>query len=197
MRHALLLLAGLPLMLAAQQSHTIVATDFEFTPELLHIAPADTVWIHLNPGHSFREVTGSAWIDNETTPVGAFDFGPFDVTDSSHFLVLTSPHDTLYYICVPHASMGMKGRIVVDDAPIGFAEQPVTTLRLVPSGHDLRLWDAAPGMLARAVDLNGRNHPLLVEGTLLRTDGLVPGLYVVEVTHANGDPLLVQRVVLE
>lgn len=186
------------LLAGAQQSHTIVANDFTFTPDLLTVAPGDTIWLALGAGHSFTEVTGAAWQANESTPVGFFDIGPFPQADDSHYIILDVNTDTLYYVCVPHIAMGMKGRIVVDETAIGLAENAaIRELRLVPEGRDLRLWNIWPGALARAVDMAGRSHPLLITGSLLHTAHLPPGTLVVEVAQPDGTPVLTQRVVLQ
>ena len=87
--------------------HTVTNSGFTFTPSLLTVNAGDTVRFQLDSIHNAVEVSQATWDANGNTSNGGFavDFGGGDV-------VFNTP-GTYYYVCTVHASMGMKGRIVV------------------------------------------------------------------------------------
>ena len=87
--------------------HTVMNMGFSFSPSLLTINAGDTVRFNLDSNHNAVEVSQTTWNANGNTPNGGFSvgFGGGDV-------VFNTP-GTFYYVCQPHASGGMKGRIVV------------------------------------------------------------------------------------
>ena len=68
MRTILLVLALLGTTLHAQVTHTLVASDFQFEPDLLTISSGDTVHIILGAGHSFTQVSAGTWNLNQGAP---------------------------------------------------------------------------------------------------------------------------------
>ena len=88
-------------------THTIVNDGFAFSPDALTITLGDTVVFNLASIHTAREVSKATWDANGTTSDGGFDL-PF----GGGTVVLTTVGDH-YYVCVPHASLGMKGVITV------------------------------------------------------------------------------------
>src|SRR5712671_2671827 len=88
-------------------THTISTSGFTFTPDSITIASDDTVVFALSLMHTAREVSKATWDANDTVSNGGFDL-PFGGGTA-----MPSGLGTHYYVCVPHASIGMKGRIVV------------------------------------------------------------------------------------
>lgn len=86
---------------------TIVNIDFVFSPDSLVVVAGDTVHFVLDDMHKPREVSGAVWLANDTVSNGGFDL-PYG--SSSVVLREVGKH---YYVCVPHASIAMKGVIVV------------------------------------------------------------------------------------
>jgi len=86
---------------------TVVNINTTFSPDEVHINPGDTIIFSIGSTHNVVEVSEETWNANGNTSNGGFtlDFGGGE-------LVLNSP-GTYYYVCEPHASLGMKGIIVV------------------------------------------------------------------------------------
>jgi plastocyanin len=91
-------------------THTITNSGFTFSPSAITINVGDTVHFVLASIHSAREVDQATWNAGGTTSNGGFDLPLGGGT-----AVLTQA-GTHYYVCVPHASIGMKGTITVNSA---------------------------------------------------------------------------------
>jgi plastocyanin len=88
-------------------THTITSSGFTFVPNNITINLGDTLNFSLESIHNAREVSLTTWNSNGTTSNGGFE-----VPLSGGIVVLTEVR-TYYYVCVPHASFGMKGTITV------------------------------------------------------------------------------------
>ncbi len=88
-------------------THTIISSGFTFVPDNITINLGDTLNFSLGSTHNAREVSLVTWNSNGTTSNGGFE-----VPLGGGIVVLTEVR-TYYYVCVPHASFGMKGTIVV------------------------------------------------------------------------------------
>lgn len=195
----LLLLVGLSGQ--AQTNHTITAVDFEFLPLDLTITAGDTVYLNLGPGHGFREITANAWDLNVTTPAIGYDFGPYDVLNTENFIVLTAAPDTLHYICVPHATMGMKGRIFVQEASIGMDDPEARSTRFFPNPTTGTVWlSPAPAgaITARTTDSLGRTSVMRVSpGGRTEAGGLSDGPYHIAFMDGDGKVITQGRLIVQ
>jgi plastocyanin len=103
------------LFLSAQYSygavHTVSATNTQFTfnPSTVTANVGDTVAFSLGSIHTASQVDSATWAANSSSPHIGFSFG-----GGIHGVQVASP-GIYYYICDNHASMGMKGRIIVTD----------------------------------------------------------------------------------
>ena len=97
-----------------QQSHTIIATDHEFNPDTLYMDSGDTVRLTSIGYHSTTSVDSTDWVDSISNHNGEFWLG-FGAPTFDEYFVLNTP-GKYYYVCDPHASMGMRGLIYVDMA---------------------------------------------------------------------------------
>ena len=91
-------------------THTIVNSGFSFSPSTLTINLGDTVKFVLASIHDAREVSQTTWNANGTTSNGGFE------TPFGGGTVLLTQIGTHYYVCVPHASSGMKGQIIINSS---------------------------------------------------------------------------------
>jgi plastocyanin len=90
---------------------TINNVGFTFSPSSVTISNGDSVNFSLESAHNALEVSEATWNANGNTPLtGGFEtpFGgglvlPSNLTVGTH-----------YYVCQPHASLGMKGIIIVE-----------------------------------------------------------------------------------
>lgn len=91
----------------------ITNSGFTFSPATLTILEGDTVVFDLDSDHNSAEVSEATWNANGNTPLAGgwiTQFGggmvlPANLTFGTHF-----------YVCQPHAFMGMKGKIMVERA---------------------------------------------------------------------------------
>jgi len=89
---------------------TVNNSSNTFTPDEISINQGDTVKFSIGGIHNVVEVSQQTWEANEATSNGGFtlDFG-------GGVLVFNTP-GTYYYVCEPHASVGMKG--IIEVSPI-------------------------------------------------------------------------------
>lgn len=94
---------------AFQVSHQVQTSGMTFDPDTLSISVLDTVFFSGLGNHDVTEVDQATYLANGNTSNGGFTY----LMDTFH--IFTEP-GTYYYVCSPHANMGMKGMItVVDD----------------------------------------------------------------------------------
>jgi plastocyanin len=87
---------------------TVTNSGFTFTPDSISISVNDTVVFQLASIHNVIEVSKSTWDANGNTQLpGGFSLP----LGGGQLTGLTS--GLHYYVCGPHASLGMKGRIYV------------------------------------------------------------------------------------
>lgn len=119
---------------------TIINSGFTFSPDTVTINVGDSVEFVIASNHKVEEVSQASWNANGSTALPGFSTGfsgglvlPADLTIGTH-----------YYVCVPHASMGMKGVIIVQ-TPTGLAEnQEQTGISIYPNPSNGR-FNLSPG----------------------------------------------------
>jgi plastocyanin len=99
--------------------NVVISSGFTFQPETLSVDSSDTVRFVLDPMHYAREVDSVTWAANDTVSNGGFETAP-----GGGDPIMSVP-GTHHYVCVPHASIGMKGVLVVSAA--GALDLPVAT----------------------------------------------------------------------
>lgn len=114
---------------ASGASVTIISSGFTFSPNEVTINAGDTVNFQLGGAHNAVEVNETTWNANGSTALaGGFSvsFGGGQVTG-----LTAGIH---FYVCQPHASIGMKGKITVN-APsgIGDNEPVVSKINIFPN----------------------------------------------------------------
>lgn len=137
------------------------------------------------------EVDEATWNANGNTWNGGFNFD-----GGTHELTLDIP-GTYYYVCVPHASGGMKGRIIVES---NTGVQGLTGLTPAkaypnPASTELIITVSEPAQ-AQLIDATGR---LVLQRTLQGNDRLpvaeVPqGTYLLRLLDLSGRLLGTQSV---
>ena len=105
----ILFLLALTFTIKAQNTHTIHASDYNiFSPSQLTIQINDTVYFENLSSHNAVEVSEETYNTNGTLPNGGFSIY------NDGYLVFNDV-GTYFYVCTPHAMMGMKGYIIVED----------------------------------------------------------------------------------
>lgn len=186
----------LPLAFAfAAQAQSIATSGFTFSPSLLTVQAGATINLSIGGGHTMTQVSEATWNANGNTPLsGGFNYG-----SGTHQLQLNIP-GTYYYVCSPHASSGMKGRIVVETTT-GLAEREQAAVQVFPNpANDLLTVSGALAGRGTAVlfDLDGREAmraPVPANGQLA-VAAVPAGAYVLQLLDAEGRSALRQRVVI-
>jgi plastocyanin len=175
-------------------SHKIISVGFTFSPATLTISAGDEVEFELETSHNAVQVSKATWDANGSTSNGGFGV-PF----GGGKVVLTTP-GTYYYVCSPHASMGMKGVITVSGVT-GIQEKSNIRGNLLsifpnPATDFFNLSFEVPATSLVAIDLldiTGRKVRSLVSSKFSTGDytlrvpleGLIPGRYFVRYQHED------------
>jgi len=181
----------LPCMLAsaslmAQTTHTISTVGTSFSPALVNAVEGDEIDLTIAAPHTFTQVDEATWNANGNTPNGGYNFSA-----GSHSFTVTEP-GTIWYVCSPHASMGMKGRIVVS-INTGVDELGSDGIALAPNPATdvVRFTGLAGTVQADLFDTKGaRVLSRTVANGTLDVSSMLPGSYVCVVRGADGTPLL-------
>ena len=163
-------------------AQTINQSGFSFSPATLTVDAGDEITTTIGSPLTCTEVTEATWNANGNTSNGGFNFSA-----GTHTLTLTIP-GTYYYVCQPHASMGMKGQIIVNSTT-GVEENNATTaLRIFPNpaSTEVQVTTAQPGQVITLIDAQGREALRQVVNSSGRLDlsALEPGNYAVLLTNA-------------
>jgi len=101
---------------ASGNSVTITESGFTFSPDNVTINSGDTIIFQLTNIHDALEVSEATWTANGTTALAGGFSVPFGGGEVTGLAV-----GTHYYVCTVHASLGMKGKITVNESS-GIAE---------------------------------------------------------------------------
>jgi len=156
-----------------------------FSPNSITITLGDEVVFTLSSVHNVVEVSQSTWDTNGSSPLsGGFQLGFGGGTVQAAQLGVGSH----YYVCAPHAAMGMKGIIIVQVATsieensllkgLTVFPNPSSSLISITVGKD------DVNSFYQIIDLIGRevlNGKLTSETTQVDVSNLKPGTYLVKV----------------
>jgi len=97
---------------------TVANSANTFTPATISINLGDDVNFNIANAHDAREVSEATWNTSGTTALSGGFQTPFGggLVSASQLGV-----GTHYYVCTPHASLGMLGRIIVQNLTTGIA----------------------------------------------------------------------------
>ena len=96
-------------------SQTITALGMAFSPDTINCNVGDTITFQLaGTSHNAVEISESDWLNNiGSNPIGGINIG----TGQTNMFTPITPR-TYYYICQPHAAIGMKGVIIANNPPV-------------------------------------------------------------------------------
>ncbi len=190
---SIILLAGAT---QAQTTHQLTNAGLTFNPSVLTIQSGDSVHLVLSSPHTCTQVSQATWNANGNTPNGGFNFSA-----GTHTFSLSIP-GTYYYVCIPHASSGMKGQIIVLGPNSVDDTEATGSQRAFPNPAstfvNLDASVAVPGSSLVFFDLSGKKALQVapVVTPTVNIDGLAPGTYLMVVSNAQGAMLLQERVVI-
>jgi plastocyanin len=184
----------LNLMLATyafgQQTFTVTASDFVFSPDVINAQVGDNIVFNTGTRHPVLQVTEAAFQVNGNTAVsGGFSFpsgsGTFTPQEAG----------TYYYICINHFSMGMKGKIVItqsvgiqyvtNDMEIELYPNPVVDYLYVKGPSEMRQGRIEIFDLAGKSVLSFSNSDPLNENRSLDLRNLNKGMYMAKITSTD------------
>jgi plastocyanin len=133
MKKQLLLLAALVGFTFSSYAGNVIITNSgnTFTPDTVQITLGDTVIFNISASHNAREVSQATWMANGNTALS----GGFETPFGGDTIVPTSVGE-MYYVCSPHASMGMKGYIKVVANTAGIDDAKSITMQIMQSVAD-------------------------------------------------------------
>jgi plastocyanin len=103
------------------KTYTISNVGYTFSPSTLPINVGDTVVFSLANIHDAVEVNKDVWDAEGNTSNGGFSVGYGGGT------VIFNTAGIFYYVCQPHASLGMRGEIIVNSSTsINIDNKPFT-----------------------------------------------------------------------
>jgi len=116
-------------MTAFCTTHIVTTPGFEFAPANITILFGDSVRFNIGGIHKVEEVSEATWNANNNTPLPGYNtpFGgglilPAQLTPGTH-----------WYVCVPHASSGMKGMIIVENVLSSSNQPTASAFNLFPN----------------------------------------------------------------
>ena len=179
---------------AASQAQVIQPSGFTWSPSTLTVFAGTEITFIVNGNHHAREVSEATWNANGTTSNGGFDF-----LTGTHSLTLTVP-GVYYYVCVPHASMGMKGRIIVEtNVGVNESTSPVFGIAPNPASNEITVnFVPAHGMQLSLVDMSGREvlRSSLTASSRIGIGHLAAGNYNALLLDAQGTITEQQRITI-
>jgi plastocyanin len=181
---------------------TISNSGFSFTPATITINLGDSVNFGITASHDAREVSMATWNVNGSSALpGGFQ------TPFGGGLVLPAQLGlgTHYYVCTPHASSGMKAKIIVQNSTTGIAEnQSQTNLTVYPNPSNGKFQFALEGSQVlknckmEIYNVQGVRicHSLIMNTkTDIDLSNQPNGIYFVK--FFNGQTILTKKIVIE
>ena len=168
----------------SQSNHTISASGMSFSPAELTIEIGDTVTF-INAG-GFHNVNGNQ--SSFSTNPESFGNQTGTGWTFQHVFNIVGEYD---YQCDPHAGMGMKGKITVQNATsiqsLNFGSNP--TIYPNPFQNEISIKDCKGGQLT-LFNIIGKveiNESIKTNNYALITNHLPKGIYFYEIIQVNKD----------
>jgi plastocyanin len=181
----LILFGALTLMVlgfASGASVTITNSGFTFSPDIITINIGDTVNFQLAGIHNAVEVSEATWNSNGSTPLPGFSLplGGGQVTG-----LTAGVH---FYVCVPHSSLGMKGKITVN-GPSGINDlaPSISKINIYPNPTSGKFTLQFSGSDSQAGSLTGNDQQSRLEIFNILGDKIanMPGVVSQELTEVD------------
>lgn len=109
-------------------SYTITPSGTTWSPATLTVNIGDEITIQGSSLHPAVEVDQSTWTANGTTSLST----GWGVKTADYTFTITT-NNTIYFVCQVHASMGMKGQIIVAGTGVNEITTAVQSLNVFPN----------------------------------------------------------------
>lgn len=179
--------------------------DFVFSPNNTTINAGDTLVFSLASIHNAVEVSKATYDANGSTPMA----GGFSVPKGGGQVTLTTP-GIHYFVCQPHASMGMKGIINVNSITTGVSSVSANDFGLKISPNpasdylkisyyiesvsfvNLNLFDAVGNKLA---NITSEYRGIGVHEETYAIKNLKPGVYFISLSNDNNRSIVKKLII--
>ncbi len=178
----------------AQTTYELTNMGTTFDPPSINMVAGDSIHLVLPQPHTCTQVDEGTWMNNENTPNGGFNFPSGEQT-----FVLDVP-GTYFYVCTPHANMGMKGQFIVS-INMDVQERPneeIGQLYPDPASQYVTLAGIKAGSSVVVYDLKGQIalQTTVSSSSIMDVSGLNAGTYVVLVQDEQGKAILRKHFVI-
>ena len=179
---------------SAQTTYQLTNEGLTFSPSTITAQEGDSIHLVLGNPHTCTEVSLATWNANGNTSNGGFNYA-----SGEHTFALNTA-GTYYYVCIPHAGMGMKGMFIVESS-VGVPEQEanaVLQLSPNPANTSVHITGVASGQRIQVREVTGK----VVLDTLLADDGMVDvstlrtGNYSIAVRDEQGNLVAAERITI-
>jgi len=168
----------------------VVNSGFTFSPSTITVNVGDTVSFSLASVHNVAEVSQATYLANGNTQLQGGFSTPFG---GGLVFTATLTTGTHWYVCKPHASMGMKGKIIVQSAT-GIAENILSSrISVYPNPFRSKVNINLNQIVRGTLMLSNSFGEALLQ-TQINTSGLTldlgdkpSGVYFIAVTDAAGN----------
>ena len=165
---------------------TITNSGYSFTPDTITITYGDTVSFSLESIHNAVEVSQDTWDANGNTPLASGFSLPLGGGSVFPDLLSVGTH---WYVCSPHASLGMKGVIIVEGATTAIKViQPQLNVSFYPNPVNdivtIRSSEEVVGSPYSFTDLTGRQiltGKLNDESVSIDISSFETGIYLLQI----------------
>lgn len=180
----------------AQITHELTNSGTTFSPSVITMQAGDSIHLVLPNPHTCTQVSQATWEANGNTSNGGFNF-----PSGEHTFSLSVP-GTYYFVCIPHASMGMKGQIIVEDNTGVQEAMDLSAIQLAPNParDEVHITGTEKGQTVEVFDAALRKVLVARPGPDGRVDvsPLKAGNYQVTINDAHGQwsktmPLVIVR----
>lgn len=118
-----------------------------FTIDTLYVNVGDSVNFQIGASHNAVEVSQATWLANGTISNGGFSVG------FGGGGIIINTIGTYYYVCQPHAGLGMKGIIIATNNP--FSYNWYNASNVLVSTNDSLISDSCGPFYVKVFDHNG------------------------------------------
>ena len=190
-KQLLLIIASFAFTFHAYATQVIVTNSGNnFVPANITINLGDTVVFATTMAHNARQVSLATYTANDTVALpGGFE------TPYGGGMVIPSSAGIMYYVCVPHAAMGMKGTITVNT--LGIESNHSISMQIMQSVSEqyLKLFvtgGAAGQMHVEMLNLSGQVVKTInveLNGdestTIVQVGDMPKGVYMIRWSYGN------------
>ncbi len=166
--------------LGFSKTHIITSSGLTFSPITLSVNPTDTIEFKIGDFHNAVQVSKETWETDKTTALsGGFNL-PFG---GGTVLAKDLVEGNVYYVCTPHASLGMKGTIEVKPA--------TKTDSMINILEGEWLWTSSTGGICGCTLPGDKSKKYVFEKHLSSPDSVIYSYFINDNLIASGSSIVI------